>query len=138
MTEFTSMATLQSEMVDCRMLHLELEFYELTHQQLKWLAQLCFDGTRELTDKAFYLDWNWSDRRINAETIPEQIHKTKSACDFSFEGDAFSDVVYNSRTYKQYDRRLRYDISTPWKVQSVPVDYPEAYTELFSRNDSAE
>ena len=57
MSQYTSMAMTSGEIVDCRMLYLELELNQLTQSQLNNLSELCFDGMQELTDEISVSVW---------------------------------------------------------------------------------
>lgn len=132
MRDFESMATHRFETVDCRMLQLELEFYRLALPQVKALAELLLSGVQELVCESFYVDWRMGGRKIQPRKLPEAISKSNRHIDYGFCGDVVSNVVYNAKTYSQYDKQLRYDVTTSYEAQSIPQDYPEQYREIFA------
>lgn len=130
-----SMATLQCEVVDCRMIQLELEYCQFAAQQVKLLAEYCFAETVELLDGAFYINWEHNNRRIKEDQLYKKI---QNSCGFDFTGYVFSNVVYNAKTFKSYQQRLFFDTTTPWEALEVPIDYKEAFRQHFENVTSAD
>lgn len=137
MSQYTSMAMTSGEIVDCRMLYLEFEFDQLTQSQLNNLSELCFDGMQELTDGISVSVWewvNWHDRRKTKkkQKVLENIRQAKQSYSFSVAGYFLSDIVYDNRTLKRYEKMMNTDCTIPWASTEISVDYPDIYRELFA------
>lgn len=132
MDKLISMATLSHEVVDCRMLQLEIEFHQLNNAQLKNVARFCFEKTLKLFQNIFYVDWSLGSRRVRVDKVQETLHKDSDIYDFGFCGDVLSKIVFNSKSYREYDRKLRYENDVEWSKQSISVDYPPFFSQLFS------
>lgn len=131
MNGYKSMATCTYEIVDCRMLQLELEFHLLDQKQLKKLATACANEIQRLTGESFYLNWTFGTRRIRADKLLEKIECADNWVDFTFEGDVISDIVYNAKTFKQYDRWLLYDDPRTGYTREKPQDYFDIFREYI-------
>ena len=131
MNKYRSMATCPYEIVDGRMLQCELEFHLLDQEQLKKLAAVCFVESQRLTGNEFYLNWMFGTHRISANKLLERIDCADDWVDFSFEGDVVSDIVYNAKTFKQYDRWLLHDDPRHLDTTLMPRDYFDVFQEYI-------
>ena len=142
MNKYIPMLTYKGQVVDCRMIRMELEFHEMTHDQLKQLAILWYNELQNITQDAFYVDWDIDGRKTKTKNIVSKIESASSYVEFCFSGDVLSDTVYNSKTYKKYDHDLLYpelfapDAPTLSNFRSA--DYDEVFAEYFSDAKSPE
>ena len=131
MGECNSTVLLRHELIDCRMLQLELEFYELNQSQIKVVANHVFFKIIEMLKEIFFVSWTWKNRRMQENGVRKRINDLVGYVDFGFEGDVFSNMVFDEKTFKQYDSQLLHDASVSRKETLVPVDYLDKYYELF-------
>lgn len=132
MSDFVSMASTFYEKVDCRMVQLELEFHEASIKQLSELAEFCVLETNRLFSDSCYYQWKFKGRQLSLPTILEKISKCTSDVDLSFDADVMSNIVYNSKTFRIYDRLIQEDSMGKWKDFSVSSDYSQYFCEWFS------
>lgn len=137
MSNFVSMATLQNETVDCRMVQLELEFYHLDGSQLKNICIMLFDEILNLLGEEFYLHWSLNGKHISGDALRKRIGKTAGPVTWGCCGDVTSAVVWNAKTFKEYDRKLQYRLGS-FDRERISVNYLNTFQELFTSANSKE
>ena len=128
------MALTYHEIVDCIVLHLELDFFLLNQQKLNALGDFLLQRTFELLKDAFFTRWDFNDRHVKPEALSSKILSNTKLLRFSFEGDVFSDIVFDLKSFKRYDRIQRdMNIITPWPASydKVSADYPVFFAKYF-------
>ena len=138
MREYISLATQRAELVDCRMLQMEIEFFNATKTSLQETAVFCFEETHKLLQSVFWTEWTFNSQPMNVEKLRACLAKNNTLLDFDFCGDVFSDIVYNKKTFYQYDRELRCVTDVSWEEENVSTDYYEAFAQMFSASASSE
>lgn len=91
MNSWISMATTFQEMVDCRMVQLELEFHQVARKQLVELAQLCANESSRLLSEKCYCQWKYNGRRKSFSALLKRIESSNASFDFDFEADVLSE-----------------------------------------------
>ena len=137
MSHYVSMADRQSP-VDCRMLQLELEFYQLTQSQLNNLSLICFNEVLNILDNQAYCDWCWDglheQKHVKAERIKSNICNSESGYQWGGTGDIISDVVWDSKSFKQYQKRLDSQLLRLDQFSWLPMDYKDCFNELLKKS----
>lgn len=135
--QYTSMASTFNEIVDCRMVQLEIDYFSLSQIQLQELAQYLAMCCSQIFSESFYCHWNWYGRRINKSLLHERIASASSTFDFSCTADVFSSVVSDSKSFRAYDSMLFSSNSSQlWKESTISYDYAEVLNEyLHDLND---
>ncbi len=119
-----------SDIVDCRMIQIELEFCQLTQLQLNTLAEFCFRRIYTIVKDDFIVAWDWGSRRVKPEKLYDRIRASTEHIMFDFEGYVISNVVYDAKSMRSFDRMLlmRADIPRP---TNYSVDYPDVFWQYF-------
>lgn len=138
MRDYISMASLYNEVIDCRMIQLELEFYKLTRSQLKNLAEYCYLEIKKLVDDIFYIHWEWEDKHIASESLYKKICTSDGCPDFGFEGYVLGDTVYNEKTFRKHEQKLFFDTNASREGMCVSADYIEVFKRYFSDVETPE
>lgn len=128
MSDRISMATTFQEMVDCRMVQLELEFHQVTRNQLMELAQLCANESSRLFSEKCYCQWKYNGRRKSFSALLKRIESSNASFDFDFEADVLSDVVYDQNSFRRYDKQIQLGCDR-WRDTDVSRDYYEYFRE---------
>lgn len=128
MNSWISMATTFYEIVDCRMVQLELEFHQVTKSQLVELAQLCATKSSRLFSEKCYCQWNYCGRRKAFPSLLKSMENSNADIDFDFDGDVLSNVVYDRTSFRRYDKRLQESCGS-WRNTDVSQDYFDYFRE---------
>lgn len=128
MSDWISMATTFQEMVDCRMVQLELEFHQVTRNQLVELAQLCANESSRLFSEKCYCQWKYNGRRKSFSALLKRIESSNASFDFDFEADVLGDVVYDLNSFRRYDKQIQLECDR-WRDTDVSRDYYEYFRE---------
>ena len=120
--EFVSLATQLDKIVDHRFLILHVDFYELTEEQEKNLAEdyICF--CKDLLENHFYAGWFTG--RFILDVKADKILKRKPAQSFGFEAFAKSDLVNDRCSFRSFRRKL-YDPRRIGHSNDMSADYME-------------
>lgn len=134
MYKFESMALHPDEIVDSRFLHFEAEYHRLDLFQMRELAQRVLLKIGELFGESFYLEWRDSKRRTSFEKILNSVYDSPKpqAVVWMFSGIAVSPVVYNHKTYIQYEKWLEQQLLFNIVPTGDPVDYLDICDESLS------
>lgn len=125
------------EIVDCRMLQLELRAYHLSLSEVKKIAEYCYHKTLELLDNVFFSYWCWDCKFISHDKIYDKIRQTDTYNMWGFDADIISESIYNNKTFRQYAKELAFDTSTTLKNHGISIDYIDRFDKYFTDvNDS--
>lgn len=138
MINFVPMATTFHELVDCRMVQLELEFHEASKRELSELGELCVLESNQLFSDSFFCQWRFKGRPLSIMSLQEKISECNGDFDFSFDADVMSNTVYNRKTFQIYDRLIQEESTGKWKDFSVSADYSQYFCERFSSIQTSE
>lgn len=131
MSDFISTAQLRNEIIDCRKLHLEMEFHHLDRERLRAFAESCVKLVTALTDNIFYLEWeDENSRRTNPVKLLSRFDDPSSRCAFIFEGYVYSDIVHDHKSFVQLRKNER---RRPLAATDYSADYPEVFRQYFHR-----
>ena len=127
--KYRSMAETIHDIVDCRELSLELNFFRVdkpwARELTKYLVGLC----REIYAEGFFDQWSTSPhKKVDHEKLLKIINDPPICLDLICEADVISSHVWNKRSFKAYDRFLygpEYDFLT--ERIGRPFDYMEYF-----------
>lgn len=131
MFEYCSVAPHINEIIDCRVVEMRFNFYQAQNKQCSLLAEHYVSELRRLLGDAFYLNWQYSGKNVNESTVLQKLSKIPDSCTISFEGDAFSNIVFDRGSFRQYDRCLQNPFRQIPADPFVSVDYSDVFTSLF-------
>ena len=131
MGNYTSMVERFSDIVDCRMIQIELEFSRLTQLQLSALAEFCFHRIYAIVKDEFVTAWDWGSRRVKPEKLYDKIRASTEHIMFDFEGYVISNVIYDAKSMRSFDRMLLMRTDIPWST-NYSIDYPDVFWRYFS------
>lgn len=120
--------------IDCRMLILDGQYFNLTEYQALKLAEKFYLFVNSLFEDSCVLLWKCKNRSIRKSSdITDSKIRTDEIFDISLLGDVKGNIVYNKSSLRAYERRLQNDIvfclglTPPFSA----TDYPDyAKTEL--------
>lgn len=72
MEKYVSMANTFNELVDCRMLQFELDFFLLSQSQLLELAKFFVHQCDALLGEDFFCQWEWNGRKVKLNVSAQQ------------------------------------------------------------------
>lgn len=124
MSNWISMASTFNEIVDCRMIQLELEYHQITTNQLTEIAQFCVIESNRLFSDTCFSKWKFCGRQRLFTSVLKAIQECKGDFDFSFDSDVKSGTVHNDKTFWAYDRHIQEESIGQWKAFSISHDYP--------------
>ena len=119
MTKLISMASSFGELVDCRVLHLDLEFFQLSKNQLASFAESCYSSICDLLKDEFYTQWVWNSRKTSKSRIEKNLATGRKYYSFGCEADVISDVVFDSKSFRMYEKHYRnadLKYSSAWQI----------------------
>ena len=98
------------KIIDCRELSLEGRFYCLSAEKMIELAKSIFSFIDRRFGESCVLLWKRNDRAVKTvDDINAKAVKNDGIFDLSVFGDVKSDLVYDKKSLRVYDRRLMYD-----------------------------
>lgn len=132
--EYTSTAMRDGEAIDCRMLTLNVEFYQLNKHEaqsvacevVQWLSQLVEDG--------FVVRRTIERRSVSISRAMQMMESAfQQGHTFSniVEALAKSPVVYNLAKFSEYFRNIRTSMCYPSLTPDLSIDYPQFWDNLF-------
>lgn len=137
-TQYNSTALCLEEKIDCRYLQLEAHFYSLLPEQVEQLVADYVAFSKDITDGAFIVKWSGETRcdfsgkvaKGTLQSLAEGAYAT-----LGFEAYAISSLVYNSATYKAFQRERMYPTRPPkvW-YDLTTIFCSSSYRELFESN----
>lgn len=117
--------------IDCRTLVFDWQYFGLTESEVLGLAAELYSFVERSFGEACVLSWRCRDKALKGlDGIAKAHIKDDEIFDISVLGDVKSDLVYDKKSLRAYDRRLMYDpvftmVPTPFHAS---CDYP-AYAE---------
>lgn len=136
MDDWVSMATTFYEPIDCRMVQLEIDFHNASKQQLFELAEHCARSIDNILSEGCFCQWRFGGRHLSYISLLTKISQCTRDFDFSFEADILSNVVYNSKTFRAYDRFIQQESIGHWIDYSVSSDYFKFFDSCFAKLDN--
>ncbi len=131
---YRSLIEKRTEIIDCRTVNLDVDFFDLTKEQEQELAEYYVQTCLRLFGEEFYIAWNDDFFRAKTEKILKQ---SMYGHDFTVLATLKSNDVYNLKTFLKYYRELCYPKEIlPRLRKSGSADYYEVtkgyWTEYFS------
>lgn len=123
MITLESLAMHSAEIVDCRMLQLEIEFYQLDVVQLKRFSASLLNKIHEWFKSNCYIEWNNNNHKVGFDKLLKQSDSSTGYIIWDFSGDVISPVVYNRSTYRKYDIWLEDQLNFAKVNSHIPIDY---------------
>ena len=135
MLKLISTRTYAGELLDCRNLTLECEFYQLKEDQMRELSLAIASFIIEITHENFVSKWSVDRKqlRVGTKNILDRILCMKMGW-FTCEAFVKSNLIFNAKTYYQYETSIDKDFyhfrqHSPF----VSVDYQNYWSALFPK-----
>jgi len=133
---YKTMANRLNEIVDCRWVHLDMEFFSFSSEQILKLADYSARFIQDLFAQNCYIQWDWKDRRSTYETVINKINRHPADVKwigFGCEADVLSNIVYSPKSFREYDKLL-YSENSPlsWGNMYFSEDYPDILQKYLS------
>lgn len=130
-----SIIPLFSQNIDNRLLSLDVHFYMLRNADIKQLAAEFMGFVRSILPPDIILRSQWGRKAGFHLDLQKEIDSAQREIEFSFEADFVSTVVYNTKTFRQFDKRLKFECHPQ---RSMPDEYALYYKKLFSSSEANE
>ena len=123
------------QIIDNRLLSMDVQFYMLNTVDMKLLANEFWGFVRDLLPSDIILRSHLNRRKGFSLDLKKEIDNAQKEIEFSFEADFLSATVYNTKTFRQFDNRINYDVQP---YQNVPAEYMSYYQKLLSNPEKDE
>ena len=139
MEKYVSMANTFNELVDCRMLQFELDFFLLSQSQLLELAKFFVHQCDALLGEDFFCQWEWNGRKVKLNSVFDRIQNKNTNFDFSCTADVLSNVVNDRNSFRVYDNMLVSPRIGETRLDTaISYDYPDALYKHLQKVHSLE
>lgn len=139
MNGLESLALHTAEIVDCRMLQLEFEFYQLNATCLRCLSDRLLNKINQWFGNTCYIEWEEDNRRRSFEKLLKHNSTKKHVGLWSFSGDVVSSVVYDHPSFKKYQQWWEKDIIFGLKADLwSSIDYLSVFDSCVPESDDPE
>ena len=139
MNGLESLALHTAEIVDCRMLQLEFEFYQLNATCLRCLSDRLLNKINQWFGNTCYIEWEEDNRRRSFEKLLKHNSTKKHVGLSSFSGDVVSSVSYDHPSVKKYQKKKEKDIIFGLKADLwSSIDYLSVFDSCVPESDDPE
>ena len=121
------------QIIDNRLLSMDVQFYMLNAVDMKLLANEFWGFVKHLLPSDIILRSRLNRRKGFSLDLKKEIDNAQKEIEFSFEADFLSATVYNTKTFRQFDNRINYDGQL---YQNVSVEYMSYYQKQLSNQES--
>ncbi len=137
---YRSVAGCFPEPIDCRLVQIELEFYDLPRSKTIEFCETVITWNEQMTGEGFVKRRHLKNRCVSLERLLKSLHELQSNTGWSYWQDAYviSHVVNNAKSISQFERNVKIAQSlgmTP--LLSCSLDYPLFWGSLFPNGKEA-
>lgn len=133
-----STATKRGKYIDCRKLSMSLMFYKLDISTAYDVVLFAKEELEKILSNDAKFRWFVKDKSCSSQKANDEILKCKGnlePCWFGFEGLFYSDVVFNNKSYQNYQKEFSHSLNP---IKDKPVDYDEEFHRYFTPEQTPE
>lgn len=123
-----SIIPLFPHMLDNRVISLEIRFWGFKQETVKRLAEQCWTFSRAILADSCVIRSKYKRRKGFRLKLDKEIQAEQNEVEFSFEADFISSIVFDSKSFRQFDQILQYDGRPRYNLSK---DYSDIFRNLF-------